>query len=59
MKILRCMVVALLVCFAVPALAQDKPMDDMDAWRQKVKADKKLVVAENLELTESSSTFPS
>jgi hypothetical protein len=53
MNILRVMVAALLVCFAIPALAQEKAASDMDAWRQKVKADKKLVVAENLDLSEA------
>ena len=35
------------------ALAQDKPADNMQILRDKVKADKKLVVAMNMELTES------
>jgi hypothetical protein len=35
------------------ALAQDKPADNMQILRDKVKADKKLVVALNMELTES------
>ena len=33
--------------------AQDKPADNMQILRDKLKADKKLVVAENMELTES------
>ena len=33
--------------------AQDKPADNMQILRDKIKADKKLVVAENMELTES------
>ena len=53
------MIAVLLVSVAVPALTQEQAASGMDAWRQKVKADKKLVVAENLELTGSSSTFPS
>ena len=43
-------VVALLTC---PALSQDKPADNMQILREKVKADKKLLVAANMELTEA------
>jgi len=35
------------------SLAQDKPADNMQILRAKIKADKKLVVATNMELTES------
>jgi hypothetical protein len=35
------------------SLAQDKPADNMQILRDKIKADKKLVVATNMELTES------
>jgi polyhydroxyalkanoate synthesis regulator phasin len=38
---------------AVPALAQDKPADNMQIVREKIRADKKLVVAETMEMTES------
>jgi hypothetical protein len=41
------------VAFAVPAMTQDKPSDNMQILREKVKADKKLLVAANMELTES------
>ena len=41
------------VAFAAPALTQDKPSDNMQILREKVKADKKLLVAANMELTES------
>ena len=44
---------AVLVAFTTPALAQEKPADTMELLRQKMKADKKLVVGANLELTES------
>ena len=37
----------------LPALAQDKPADNMQIVREKVKADKKLFVAEVMNLTES------
>jgi hypothetical protein len=39
--------------FATPGMAQDKPADNMQILRDKIKADKKLVVATNMELTES------
>jgi len=39
--------------FPIPALTQDKPADNMQILREKVKADKKLLVAANMELTES------
>ena len=37
----------------LPALAQDKPADNMQIVRDKVKADRKLFVAEGMGLTES------
>jgi polyhydroxyalkanoate synthesis regulator phasin len=39
--------------FPVPALSQDKPADNMQILRDKVKADKKLLIATNMDLTES------
>lgn len=39
--------------FAPLGLAQDKPADNMQILRDKIKADKKLLVATNMELTES------
>ena len=36
----------------MPALAEDKPADNMQIVKEKIKADKKLLVAENMELTE-------
>jgi hypothetical protein len=38
---------------AAPALAQDKPADNMQIVREKIRADKKLVVAETMEMTAS------
>jgi len=38
---------------AVPALAQDKPADNMQVVREKARANKKLVVAETMGMTES------
>ena len=36
----------------MPVLAEDKPADNMQLVKDKIKADKKLLVAENMELTE-------
>ena len=36
-----------------PALSQDKPADNMQILLEKIRADKKLLVAANMELTES------
>jgi hypothetical protein len=41
------------VTFPVPALTQETTADNMEILREKVKADKKLLVATNMELTES------
>lgn len=46
------------VALAVVALgqaAQDQPADNMDILRDKIKADKKLLIAENLGLTDAES----
>jgi hypothetical protein len=42
-----------IAAFPAPALTQDKLADNMQILREKVKADKKLLVAANMELTES------
>jgi hypothetical protein len=42
-----------LVGLAVAVAAQDKAADNMQIMREKVKADKKLLVASNMQLTES------
>lgn len=44
---------AALVAFPVSTLAQDSPADTMQIVRNKIQADKKLFIAENLQLTES------
>jgi predicted outer membrane protein len=45
---------AIMLFGATPYLvAQDKPADNMQILREKIKADKKLLVAANMELTES------
>jgi hypothetical protein len=49
-----CVAMAIMMCgIAMPGVAQDKPADNMQILRDKIKADKKLVVATNMELTES------
>ena len=53
MKLLRLFAIALVALIAVPAIAQDKPANNMEILRQKIKADKKLLVAANMDLTES------
>ena len=45
--------VLMLFGFAPLRAAQDKPADNMQILRDKIKGDKKLVVATNMELTES------
>ena len=56
-KALRALLVitlmAAVVAFSTPALTQDKPADNMQILRDKIKADKKLLVAANMDLTES------
>lgn len=45
--------IALLIgLLALPVLAQDKPADNMQIVREKIRADKKLLVATNMGLTE-------
>ena len=39
----------------LPGFAQDKPADNMQIFREKLRADKKVVVAEVMQLTESES----
>ena len=50
-----CMLVALLcvlVLCGMPAVAQDKPADNMQLVVEKIRADKKLFIGENMRLTE-------
>ena len=50
---IRCTVIALLLLsMALPVLAQDKPTTTMQIVREKIQADKKLLVAVNMGLTE-------
>ena len=47
------LVVGLIALGGIPALAQDKPADNMQIVREKIRADKKLFVSANMELTEA------
>jgi hypothetical protein len=53
-KYLAMLTGAVLICLAGgPAVAQDKPVETMDVVREKLRADKKLVVATALALTDT------
>ena len=52
MRIRRAAIALLLCALALPALAQDKPADTMQIVREKIQADKKLLIATNMDLTE-------
>src|SRR5690348_7457245 len=52
-KITGAVLVVALFGFTPIVMAQDKPADNMQILRDKIRADKKLVVATNMELTES------
>ena len=45
--------VVVIAAYPTPAPAQDQPADNMQILIEKIKADKKLLVSENMELTES------
>jgi hypothetical protein len=47
---------AIAACLAAPAMAQTAGTANMEILRQKIRADKKLVVAENLKLTDAEGT---
>ena len=51
--VLTVVVLAVVLVAAAQALAQDAPADNMQIILEKVRADKKLLVAENLQLTAS------
>jgi len=53
-RIFIIMALALILCASgLPGLAQEKPADDMQLVSEKVKADKKLFVAQTMQLTDS------
>ena len=48
--------ITLAIClagFAINAMAQDKPADNMEIVKEKIRTDKKLFIATNMQLTES------
>ena len=51
--VLIMVVLAVVLVAAATALAQDGPADNMQIFLEKVRADKKLLVAENMQLTDS------
>ena len=54
MEMIRCMTAFVLAtALVLPAMAQKEATTDMEILRQKIKADKKLVVAQNLSLTDA------
>ncbi len=52
MKPFAVILIVLCAALATPLLAQDKPADNKSLALEKAKADKKLIVAENMQLTE-------
>src|SRR3989304_1982235 len=52
MRMMRIVGALLLCSVALPVLAQDKPADTMQVLREKIRADKKLLVAANMDLTD-------
>lgn len=55
MKLLRITLLILVAAIAAPAVAQDKGISstNMEILRQKIKADKKLLVAANMDITDA------
>ncbi len=53
MKLIQVALVALSMSLAVPAMAQQGATSNMEILREKIKADKKLVVAANMQLNET------
>jgi hypothetical protein len=50
--VIALMVTIFLAGVTMPALAENKPADNMQLVKEKMKADKKLLVSENMQLTE-------
>ncbi len=46
-------ILGVVIAMAVPGISQEKPADNMQIVLEKVRADKKLLVAENMQLTEA------
>ena len=52
-SLIAMLLVMALIGFAGSAAAQDKPADNMDLVKEKIRSDKKLFIATNMQLTES------
>jgi len=46
-------ILGLLMAMVIPAISQEKPSENMQIVLEKIRADKKLLVAENMQLTET------
>ena len=46
-------IIGMVMAMVVPAMSQEKPADNMQIVLEKIRADKKLLVAENMQLTEA------
>jgi hypothetical protein len=53
MKLCQLLLLVLAASLAAPAIAQDKATSNMEILREKVAADKKLLVADNMNLTQA------
>lgn len=53
MRLAKTLIVLVAALGMAPAFAQDKPADNMQILAEKIRADKKFVVAANMQLTES------
>jgi len=47
------LMLGMVMAMVVPAMSQEKPADNMQIVLEKIRADKKLLVAENMQLTEA------
>jgi hypothetical protein len=52
-RTMTAVIIVLLMAIAIPALAQDKPANNLAIIHEKLKADKKLIVSQYMELTEA------
>jgi len=46
-------ILGMVMAMVIPGISQEKPADNMQILREKIRADKKLLVAENMQLTEA------
>jgi uncharacterized membrane-anchored protein YhcB (DUF1043 family) len=46
-------ILGIVMAMVIPAISQEKPSDNMQIVLEKIRADKKLLVAENMQLTEA------